>query len=128
MAEEIKENPVHMGKNRSELYQEYPGGKFKDGNPGKPSGSLSLKTKLINALEKYSEEKGKTLAEVFAEIGVQKAIEGDHNFWKTILSYVDGMPKESIEHSGKIENILSQEQINELLNRRATQDYSGGEI
>jgi len=129
MSEEIKENPVPTGEKqvlRNEKGQFVEG---VSGNPnGRPQGSLSLKTKIIHALEKYSEEKGKTLAEVFADIGIKKAIDGDHQFWKTIISYVDGMPKESIEHSGKIENILSEEQINELLNRRAKANDSGGEI
>lgn len=124
-----EEKPVNTGSNQ-EIRDEK--GRFikgVSGNPnGKPPGTLSLKTKLVAALERYSKEQGKTLAEVFADIGVERALKGDHNFWKTIISYVDGMPKEKVEHSGKIENILSESQINELLNRRATKDYTGGEI
>jgi DNA-directed RNA polymerase beta' subunit len=52
----------------------------------------------------------------------------DNRALDSLLDRVFGKSKESIEHSGKIENALSKEQIDELLARRAKTVDGSGEI
>jgi hypothetical protein len=56
--------PDNTGKIRE--YQEEPGGKFREGNPGKPPGAKSKITLLEEALEKVAEQTGKDFYEVLA--------------------------------------------------------------
>jgi len=127
---ENQENPAPSGEKQVLRNNKGQFIKGVSGNPnGRPQGSLSLRTKLLNALEQYSKEKGKTLADVFAVVGIEKAINGDYQFWKTIISYIDGMPKENIELEGKIINIHIDSDIAEKNNviTPSTEDSSEGQ-
>lgn len=50
------------------------------------------------------------------------------NASNSILDRVGGKPQENVEFSGKVEHILTEEQINELINRRAKKNSTSGEI
>jgi DNA-directed RNA polymerase beta' subunit len=52
----------------------------------------------------------------------------DNRALDSLLDRVFGKSKESVEHSGKIENILTKEQIDELITRRAKANNGSGEI
>lgn len=127
---ENQENPAPSGEKQVLRNNKGQFIKGVSGNPnGRPQGSLSLRTKLLNALEQYSKEKGKTLADVFADVGIEKAINGDYQFWKTIISYIDGMPRQNIELEGKVINIHIDSDIAEKNNviTPSTEDSSEGQ-
>jgi len=100
-------------------------------NPnGRPPGSLSLVSILKNELQIVPEgEKVSRAIAIIRKIATQ-AEEGDRHSQKLIMNYIDGMPRQNIglEHSGKVENILSQSQIDELLRRRAKENNTSGEV
>jgi hypothetical protein len=97
--EEEKENTDITATNRSELYQESYGGKFKKGNPGKPKGSLSLTGILKKKLEDLKTTEGRQVAEQLMENIIQDALEHNDRMRELIWNYVDGKPKQSLEIS-----------------------------
>ncbi len=52
----------------------------------------------------------------------------DSSSLEYVFSMVVGKPKESLELSGKIESILSKEQVDELILRRTKKDSTGGQV
>jgi len=86
-------------------------------NPdGRPLESISITTEQKKFFREHPEE-----FEKYCE-----SIRKDPAMKKIVWNYLDGMPKESISH--RIENILSESQVDELLNRRTKKDYPGGEV
>lgn len=72
------------------------------GNPaGKPKGSISITALVKKALlEKPEGEKDKTYIQQFVEKLLDKAIkDGDSQTQKMIWNYIDGLPKETIDHT-----------------------------
>ena len=83
------------------VYQETPGGPFAKGNPGKPKGARHMTTKLIEAITKVCDgDEGPEDVAILRKL-VQKAKEGDMQAMKLIFNYVDGMPMQGIELTGK---------------------------
>lgn len=129
MAEEkIEQKSENTDKNTgilpTELYQEKPGGPFKEGNPGKPKGAkspLSLISKLKATLEEISKTQSgeeRERAETLIKNIVYMAInEKDKDMIKLIFNYVEGLPKQPIELSGEINNPFANLNDNEKLNR-----------
>lgn len=74
-------------------------------NPnGRPRKGNSLTELMEEFLEKIPEGEKKTNKEKFIEKVYAQAIEkGDTTCQKMIWNYIDGMPKQSIEHSGQID-------------------------
>jgi len=104
------ESPIKNGE-KTELYQESLGGKFKAGNPGggRPKGSFSI-TALVKAelQELAPGEDKKTHAQRFIATLFKKAIEdGNETLMKSIWAYIDGQPKETKEHKGEINIIVN---------------------
>lgn len=95
----MAENPIENGK-KSE-YQEYPGGKFKEGNPGggRPKESFSLITILKEKLKTMSPDGKRTAAEVMIENIVQDALESDDKMRELIMNYIEGKPTNKVEIS-----------------------------
>jgi hypothetical protein len=70
---------------------------------GRPKGSLSLIGLLKKKLEEIEPQTKRQYAYLLIERIVKKAIsEGDDAQIKNILQYIEGMPKQPIEHSGEI--------------------------
>src|SRR3990172_8042200 len=97
-------------KNAVKRYNE-PGRKgFLEGNPGggRPKGSLSLTTILKKKLEELGKDKeGQELAKTNAELLIERIVgeaiaKGNDQQIKNILQYLEGMPKQPIEHSGEM--------------------------
>ena len=69
-------------------------------NPnGKPAGSISLVALLKKKLKEYPEDDKKTYAEKLIDKIMDMGIEGNDKIIRSILGYIDGMPKESISAS-----------------------------
>lgn len=70
-------------------------------NPnGRPKKGESLSEVMRTFLEQIPEGQEKTYKELFVSKSYSKAYEGDPTFAKLIWNYMDGMPKQSLEHSG----------------------------
>ena len=102
--------PIKNGE-KSEIYQESCGGKFKKGNPGggRPKDSFSLLTILKNKLQEMSPDGKRNAAEVLIENIVQDALDHDDKMREIILNYVEGKPRQSIEIS-EIDGINSNQE------------------
>jgi len=88
-------------------------------NPdGRPLESISITTEQKKFFRENPEEFAKYC----------ESIRKDPSMKKIVWNYLDGMPKESISHLVKVEEVLSEDQINELLNRRAKENNSSGEV
>ena len=73
---------------RTELYQEKPGGQFKEGNPGRPKGALGFSTKWKLFIDKVAKDKDVEFDDVEREllaVGFDKAKSGDYQFYKDIF-------------------------------------------
>ena len=93
-------------------------GRFVEGicpNPsGRPKGSISITTYLKQVLEEELEVAGrdgiktkKQTAEVIARRIIQEASKGDAVMTKLLMSYVDGLPEQSMKLSGNVGVSLS---------------------
>ena len=76
----------------------------------------------------YEKENDMTVACELAYHRISEARKGELKEFQEIANRTEGKPKESVEHTGKIENILSQSQVDELLNRRSKENNSSGEV
>jgi hypothetical protein len=98
-------------------------GKFKKGHPkvgGAVIGSRSFTTKVRDALEKIAEGKDYTYEEAFIKSILKKAIvDGDASTQRLVWNYLDGMPKQSVDIEHNVKELLSDEQIDELLKYRS---------
>lgn len=88
-----------------------PDGTFKEGmtgNPGgRPKGSVSLKTLIQRRIAEIPIGQTKTWAEQIIESLLEKAVkDGDVAAQKLIMSYVDGMPDQAIDHTTKGDKIV----------------------
>jgi len=118
MEETIKDsNP----QNSSVFVERNEKGQFVEGHKklgGATIGSKSFTTKVKDALEKIAEsEDGQeiTFEQQFIQTILHKAIvERDSSIIKLVWNYLSGMPQVSIEHSGKLQPGLSEEQKQKL--------------
>ena len=115
MAEEIKQeeenNEEKPLKNRKEIERDDKGrilpGQEALNPAGRPKGGFSLvellKKELQVLLPKIKdEEERKTVAAAFIQIALEKAmVRGDVTMIRDIFNRVDGMPKQSLEHTGE---------------------------
>ena len=78
--------------------------KGQSGNPeGRPPGIKNFTTKVKEALEKIAEGKDYTYEEAFIKSILKKAIvDGDTGTQRLVWNYLDGMPKQQVEHSGSL--------------------------
>lgn len=104
-----KKKPSKIGKKRDFSKHKDDKGRFTQGNPGggRPPGSFSITELVRKELEKVPEgqEKGKekTYIQLFIHKLLLKAIrDGDVATQKLIWNYMDGLPKESIDLTGKL--------------------------
>ena len=77
------------------------------GNPnGRPKGSgISITTEIKKKLEEVPEGQKATYLQLLINRIMKQAIQdGDQQMITKIWNYVDGMPKQPLEHSGEIEN------------------------
>ena len=81
-------------------------GRFTQGNtygPGRPEGSVSIVGELRKKLLEVPEGQKITYLEALTRKILKKAItDEDVNMIKDLINRMDGMPKQSIEHSGEI--------------------------
>lgn len=103
---------------------------FKKGNQaskghGRPP---SLKSLFRKKLDEFREVKNKKTGKIekrltddlFAEVGVSKALSGDFRFWKEIKDTVDGKPLQTIESQERIEvdfSTLTDEQLDRIIEK-----------
>ncbi len=107
-------------KNVNKSYTDPTTGKFVEGNPGggRPKGSgVSITTEIKKKLEKIPTGQKKTYLELLINRIFKQAIQdGDQQMIKNIWNYVDGMPKQSLEHSGEDGGPIKID-IGDMLNR-----------
>lgn len=96
--------------------------KGQSGNPaGRPVGSISITSMIKKKLEEVPDGQKKTYLEILVSKILQRAIvEGDPQMIKTIWSYTDGQPRQGIDIVSEDKEILTEEQIDRLLESRAT--------
>lgn len=96
-----QDHPVKTGSNQGGSTKWKPG---QSGNPnGRPPGTLSLITILKQKLSDIHEGTNKTNAELLVDRVLKSAIaDANDQQIKNILQYIEGMPKQSIEHSGEV--------------------------
>ena len=109
MADET-ENTVVNGRN--------PDGTFAKGNPGKPKGALSFKARIRQIF--------KDEPEIFEQLA--RDYIKDPKYRELLWKMLEGQPRQSHEVEGKLDVILTQDQLDELLlNYRETkEDLSEG--
>ena len=74
------------------------------GNPnGRPEGTLSLVSILKKLLADVPEGEEETNAIILMKEAIKKAKGRDATMLRDIINRVDGMPKQSLEHTGKDE-------------------------
>lgn len=95
------------------------------GNPnGRPVGAKNFTTKVREALEALSD--GKNISyekELITAILDNAIVKKDIQAQKLIWNYLDGMPSQSIQHSGEIITTLTDEQKEKL--RKLLDDKQG---
>ena len=78
---------------------------FKPGQSGNPKGppkrDWTWSGELRKAVEKANEE-GKSIKQAIAESLINEAVKGNIPATKALMDRMDGMPQESVEHSGEI--------------------------
>lgn len=76
--------------------------KGQSGNPnGRPKGSPSIIARIKKELAKIPSGQKITYLEILVKMILKKAIvDGDKEMIKLIWNYVDGMPKQALEHIG----------------------------
>ena len=76
--------------------------KGQSGNPqGRPQGSISIIARIKKELTKIPSGQKITYVEILVKQILKKAIiDGDKEMIKLIWNYVDGMPKQALEHIG----------------------------
>jgi hypothetical protein len=114
-----EDKPIENADNTAEKQQKVIGRpviKGVSGNPdGRPKGSISITTELKKELEKIPEGQRMTYLEAFIKKVLKKAIvDEDPQMMKTLWSYIDGMPKQAVEHSGSLLSGLSEEEKQKL--------------
>lgn len=89
------------------------------GHPGKTPGTKHLTTKVREALEKISEDKGETYEVLLVKKVLHKAIvEGDGKMITLIWNYLDGTPRQSLDISGAVASIgLDEKKYKDLITR-----------
>lgn len=106
-------------------------GRFVEGQSGNPDGRpvFSLVAILKAELQKCPEgQDKKTYAElVVAKMLKEATTRGDHAQIKLIWNYIEGMPKQAVEHSGEVkESIeLNDSQFNQLV-RETKEELNSG--
>jgi hypothetical protein len=74
--------------------------KGQSGNPGGRPKTRLISDAMLKALVKREAVRGQTNAERIAETAVREAANGDVQWVKVVLSYVEGLPVQPMEHSG----------------------------
>lgn len=95
-------NPELAEKNGTESYQEYPGGQFKEGNPGRPKGTKHMTTLLTEAIKRVATDTGTSDDKEIIKALVEKAKKGDTTAIEMIFNRSDGKVTDKIEHSGNL--------------------------
>lgn len=91
-------------KNDNKTYLDPETKKFIKGNPGggRPAGSVSIVSAIKRKLDEMPAGERRTNLEILVDKIIESAKRGNDQQIKNILQYVDGMPKQPIEHSGEI--------------------------
>ena len=119
-----EEKPIKNG-SKSELYQEKPGGKFKEGNPGggKPKGSQSFSTLFKDTIKKIAKDKilsdklkskGVDITKLEKEIVIKailQALGGSYHHFRDIMDRIYGKPKETIAIEDEVKIIEIKELV-----------------
>ena len=128
MSEESNKND-----NKTTEYLDPETKKFKEGNPGggRPKGAgISITTEIKKKLGEIPEGQKATYLQLLINRIMKQAIQdGDQQMITKIWNYVDGMPKQPLEHSGEIDTILRVEltKINENNTTPETIGNDGGQ-
>jgi hypothetical protein len=101
---------VEQNSDKTEKKQEKRGGtqfqKGQSGNPdGRPKGTKNFSTLVDETIKEIAKEKGITVQEawqILMKKAYNKAIDGDHSFWKEIFDRYYGKPKEKVNIEGDI--------------------------
>ena len=80
-----------------------PATQFKKGQSGNPNGRPPKGYSITDTIREMMDEKPEIKKALGNKI-LQMALNGDIVAMKTIWSYLDGMPQQSVEHSGSIEH------------------------
>lgn len=108
--QEKKEEESRINGSKTELYQEHPGGQFKEGNPGRPPGNPNFKTDFDTAIKEIAELNNITESEakqVLIKKAWSQAKDGDFPYYKDIMDrYYGRAPQPLIPPEGDGEFII----------------------
>ena len=96
------------------------------GNPkGRPVGSYSIIDVIRKRLMELTPDKKRTFMDALGDKIISGAMNGSEASQRLILNYLEGMPKQGLDIKHNLKEILSPEQIDELLKRRTRKDSTG---
>lgn len=95
------------------------------GAPKKEWTWAGLIRKMVDELDLKD---NKVLKEKMVKSIINKAIAGDVSAFKELSNRTDGLPQAKLDITSKNKEILTNEQINEILNRRTGENMSSREI
>ena len=99
-----------MNKN---LAQAGKGTQFKPGNNANPSGRPKVRPIAAAIRELIEKDDGKQLRAI-AKTAVDAAEDGDFRFAKEIMERIDGKVADKVEHSGRIDSLVSTEKFEDM--------------
>lgn len=101
--------------------------KGQSGNPkGRPVGSYSIVDVIRRKLMELTPDNKRTFMEALGDKIISGAMNGSEASQRLILNYLEGMPKQGLDIKHNLKEILSPEQIDELLKRRTKKNNAGG--
>lgn len=110
---------------------------FKKGDPninrnGRPQGGVSIVDALRRRLEEIEPQEKRMYLDIFVDKIISKSLtEGDVAMMKDVINRIDGMPLQSIQHSGEINTGLTKEQqakLDKLYDKQGSiKDSSSGD-
>lgn len=95
---------------------------------GRPKGSYSIVELIKKKLQEIPEGKDKTYGEYFVEQIMKKSvIEGDVSMMKDVINRVDGMPKQSVDHTTNGKDIPQPLLTNYVSSNKSYEESNGNE-
>ena len=93
---------------------------FQPGQSGNPNGcsfkSKPLTTEYLSRLN--DGEKGAGLAQEMIDIALKAARKGDFRFWQELMNRSDGKVTDHVQHSGRVDSLITQEKFEDMDNER----------
>jgi len=88
-------------------------GKFVEGNPGRPKGSVGYGTMMNEAIKEYAKLNNIPESEIRKKlymVGIAGALSKDYQFYKDFMDRTHGKPKQSIKFNGDVDVEVARKQ------------------